>query len=147
MGVQLQRLRQAANLSQADLARAAGVPVSSLRNWEQDRCYPRFDTAYLIARALGSPWIPWPRRWNATSTGNSRDHIPSFRRNSSARRCDAARVRSGRANLGAGRFIPTRIRSFSNLLHDMMIQGIPDVMQVYNGIPCRRGLYYRIGSR
>lgn len=52
MGQRLQRLRQAANLSQADLAKASNVPIGTLRNWEQDRRIPRLDTAAAIAKAL-----------------------------------------------------------------------------------------------
>lgn len=53
MGERLQRLRLAANLSQAELAKRAKVPIGTLRNWEQDRRVPRLDTAALVARALG----------------------------------------------------------------------------------------------
>ncbi len=53
MGEKLQRLRDAAGLSQAALARAVGVPVTTLRNWEQDRRMPRLDTAAVLARELG----------------------------------------------------------------------------------------------
>jgi transcriptional regulator with XRE-family HTH domain len=52
-GKQLQRVRQAANLSQAKLAKAAGIPVGTLRNLEQGRRIPRLDTAMKLARALG----------------------------------------------------------------------------------------------
>jgi transcriptional regulator with XRE-family HTH domain len=36
-GTHLRTLREAAGLSRADLARRAGVPASTLRNWEGDR--------------------------------------------------------------------------------------------------------------
>ena len=39
-GTGLQALRLAAGLSQAELAQAAGVPVSTLQNWEIDRTHP-----------------------------------------------------------------------------------------------------------
>ncbi len=52
-GQRLQRLRQGAGLSQPQLAAAAGVPVSSLRNWEQDRRPLFLETAGLLAKALG----------------------------------------------------------------------------------------------
>jgi transcriptional regulator with XRE-family HTH domain len=53
IGKRLQRLRQAAGVSQPDLARAAGIPVGTLRNLEQGRRIPRLDTAGKLARALG----------------------------------------------------------------------------------------------
>ena len=53
MGTRLQRLRQAANMSQPDLAKAASVPVATLRNWEQDRRVMRLDVAARVAKALG----------------------------------------------------------------------------------------------
>ncbi|MBV9126336.1 MAG: helix-turn-helix transcriptional regulator [Planctomycetes bacterium] len=55
LGERLQRQREAAGLSQSALARAAGVPIGTLRNWEQDRRVPRFDTAWRVARALDIP--------------------------------------------------------------------------------------------
>jgi transcriptional regulator with XRE-family HTH domain len=53
MGERLQELRRAAGLSQPGLAQAAGVPVGTLRNWEQGRRVPLLDTAAAVARALG----------------------------------------------------------------------------------------------
>jgi transcriptional regulator with XRE-family HTH domain len=53
MGRRLQRLRETAGFSQPQLAKAANIPVASLRNWEQDRRIPRFDAAVRIAIALG----------------------------------------------------------------------------------------------
>ena len=53
MGVRLQCLRQAAGLSQSGLAKAAGVPIGTLRNWEQGRRVPLLDTAARVAKALG----------------------------------------------------------------------------------------------
>jgi transcriptional regulator with XRE-family HTH domain len=53
IGQRMGRLRRAAGLSQATLARAAGVPAASLRNWEQDRRIPALDAAARVARALG----------------------------------------------------------------------------------------------
>jgi transcriptional regulator with XRE-family HTH domain len=52
-GQRLKRLRQAAGLSQAKLARAAGVPHGSPRNWEYDLREPLVGAAAKIARALG----------------------------------------------------------------------------------------------
>ena len=53
MGQRLQSVRQDKGMSQPELAKAAGVPVGTLRNWEQDRRAPRLDTAKKVARALG----------------------------------------------------------------------------------------------
>jgi transcriptional regulator with XRE-family HTH domain len=53
MGQRLQRLRKAVGLSQSQLAKAAGVPVGTLRNWEQDIRSPLLNTAGRVARALG----------------------------------------------------------------------------------------------
>jgi transcriptional regulator with XRE-family HTH domain len=52
MGERLRRLREAAGMSQTDLARAAGIPIGSLRNWEQDRRIPRLDAAASLAAAM-----------------------------------------------------------------------------------------------
>jgi transcriptional regulator with XRE-family HTH domain len=53
MGQKLQQSRKAAGLSQPQLAARAGVPISTLRNWEQDRRIPRLDTATKVAKAIG----------------------------------------------------------------------------------------------
>jgi len=53
MGQNLQRLRKEAGLSQSALAKAAGVPIGSLRNWEQGRRKLFFDAAVRIAEVLG----------------------------------------------------------------------------------------------
>jgi transcriptional regulator with XRE-family HTH domain len=53
MGQRLQRIREARGLSQAQLARKAGVPPASLRNWEQDRRGISLEAAARIAVALG----------------------------------------------------------------------------------------------
>jgi transcriptional regulator with XRE-family HTH domain len=52
-GQRLQELRQKAGVSQSQLARAAGIPMGTLKNLEQDRRVPRLDTADALARALG----------------------------------------------------------------------------------------------
>ncbi len=49
----LQRLRTAAGLTQSQVAASAGVPLSSLQNWEIDRREPAFRAAVALARALG----------------------------------------------------------------------------------------------
>jgi transcriptional regulator with XRE-family HTH domain len=53
LGTRLRRLRQAAGLSQQQLADRARVPLGTLRNWEQDRRAPLLDTAGRVAVALG----------------------------------------------------------------------------------------------
>jgi transcriptional regulator with XRE-family HTH domain len=53
MGERLQDLRLSAGLSQSQLARAAGIPTGSLKNWEQGLRLPRLDAAYRLAKALG----------------------------------------------------------------------------------------------
>jgi transcriptional regulator with XRE-family HTH domain len=53
MGERLQRIREETGMSQSQLARASGVPLSSLRNWEQGRRIPLFNTAAKVAKALG----------------------------------------------------------------------------------------------
>jgi len=53
MGQRLKTLRRKAGLSQSQLARAAEVPISSLRNWEYGRRTPLLDAAARIALALG----------------------------------------------------------------------------------------------
>ena len=50
---QLQKLRKAAGISQAELASRAGVSLDSLRNWEQGRVLPRVDVAATLAAVLG----------------------------------------------------------------------------------------------
>ncbi len=54
-GEHLRRLREAAGLSRAELARRAGVPLSTLRNWEWDRGFPTMPAAQRLAEALGVP--------------------------------------------------------------------------------------------
>jgi transcriptional regulator with XRE-family HTH domain len=53
MAIRLQRLREAAGLSQSQLARRAGVPVGTLQGWEQARRLPRLEAAVRLADALG----------------------------------------------------------------------------------------------
>jgi transcriptional regulator with XRE-family HTH domain len=53
MGERFQRLRERAKMSQDELAERGGIPVSSLRKWEQDQRVPRLDHAMELARALG----------------------------------------------------------------------------------------------
>jgi transcriptional regulator with XRE-family HTH domain len=53
LGQRLQRLRAAGGLTQGQVAEAAGVPLSSLQNWEIDRREPSLRAACRLARALG----------------------------------------------------------------------------------------------
>jgi transcriptional regulator with XRE-family HTH domain len=53
LGQKMQRLRTAAGLTQAQLAEAASVPLSSLQNWEIDRREPGFRAVVRLANALG----------------------------------------------------------------------------------------------
>jgi transcriptional regulator with XRE-family HTH domain len=55
LGQRLRRLRQAASLTQEELAQKAMVPVWSLRNWEHDHRLPGLVAAYKLAKALGVP--------------------------------------------------------------------------------------------
>lgn len=52
MGARLKRLRKDAHLSQEQLADATGLPVGSIRNYEQGRRVPRLDAAARLAKAL-----------------------------------------------------------------------------------------------
>jgi transcriptional regulator with XRE-family HTH domain len=54
-GDHLRALREAAGLSRADLARKAGVPASTLRNWEAGRGFPELPACLRLAEALGVP--------------------------------------------------------------------------------------------
>jgi transcriptional regulator with XRE-family HTH domain len=49
----LKKHRERAGLSQSGLALAAGVPVDSLRRWEQGKNVPGIDIGLRLARALG----------------------------------------------------------------------------------------------
>jgi transcriptional regulator with XRE-family HTH domain len=53
--VHLRTLRREAAVSRAELARRAGVPVSTLRNWENGRGFPGVPALLRLAEALGVP--------------------------------------------------------------------------------------------
>jgi transcriptional regulator with XRE-family HTH domain len=53
MGEQFQRVREAKGLTQAELARRAGVRLRSLQEWEQGTRIPRFDRVVQLADGLG----------------------------------------------------------------------------------------------
>jgi transcriptional regulator with XRE-family HTH domain len=52
-GKTLARLREAAGLTQAQLANKANLSIDTLRGWEQERSLPRVDDAFRLAKALG----------------------------------------------------------------------------------------------
>lgn len=52
-GARLLRLREMAGLTQASLAEAAGVPITTLRNWEHGRREPLASAVRKLASALG----------------------------------------------------------------------------------------------
>jgi transcriptional regulator with XRE-family HTH domain len=51
-GATLRGLREAAGLSQGQLAERAGISVDSIQNWEQERTRPRIDYLPALAAAL-----------------------------------------------------------------------------------------------
>jgi transcriptional regulator with XRE-family HTH domain len=53
MGKRLQRLRRERGMSQRALALAAGVPLNTLQQWEQDRRVPSLDGFFRLANGLG----------------------------------------------------------------------------------------------
>jgi transcriptional regulator with XRE-family HTH domain len=52
MGEQFARARKAQQLTQAELAKRAGVRLRSLQEWEQGTRIPRFDRVVQLADAL-----------------------------------------------------------------------------------------------
>jgi transcriptional regulator with XRE-family HTH domain len=54
-GSHLRALREEAGLSRAEAARRAGVPVSTLRNWEGDRGMPGLPVSLRLAKVLRVP--------------------------------------------------------------------------------------------
>jgi transcriptional regulator with XRE-family HTH domain len=52
MGEQFARVRAAHDLTQAELAQRAGVPLRSLQEWEQGTRIPRVDRVIQLADAL-----------------------------------------------------------------------------------------------
>jgi transcriptional regulator with XRE-family HTH domain len=53
LGQRIRRLREAANLTQPELAARAVVPLGTLRNWEQGTRVPMAPAIVKLARALG----------------------------------------------------------------------------------------------
>lgn len=54
-GGHLRTLREEAGVARAELARKAGVPISTLRNWEDGRGFPGVPAFLGLAEALGVP--------------------------------------------------------------------------------------------
>lgn len=54
-GERLKSFREAAGWSQPELAANSGVPVGTIRDYEQGRRKPLLDTAVKLARALRQP--------------------------------------------------------------------------------------------
>ena len=54
-GGHLRTLRGGASLSRAELARRIGVPISTLRHWENDRGFAGIPAFLRLAEALGVP--------------------------------------------------------------------------------------------
>jgi transcriptional regulator with XRE-family HTH domain len=54
-GQHLRRMREAAGLFQAALARKAGVAAGTLRNWEAGRGMPGLPALLRLSEALGVP--------------------------------------------------------------------------------------------
>lgn len=52
-GDKLRELRDAKGMTQAELAEASGLPVGSIRNYEQNQREPLWDAAFKLAKALG----------------------------------------------------------------------------------------------
>lgn len=52
-GETLKNLREAAGLTQAQLATKAAVPLDTLRRWEQEKHLPQVDSALRLAKAMG----------------------------------------------------------------------------------------------
>jgi transcriptional regulator with XRE-family HTH domain len=52
VATRIQSLRRAAGFSQSGLAKAAGIPVGTIKNWEQGIRTPRLDMASKVCKAL-----------------------------------------------------------------------------------------------
>jgi transcriptional regulator with XRE-family HTH domain len=51
----LKEAREKAGLTQVQLAEKTGLPVGSIRNWEQGHRVPRLGVVLTLARAVGVP--------------------------------------------------------------------------------------------
>lgn len=77
LGDRLARARDAAGMSQSQLARRLGVKAATVRNWETDRSEPRANRLQMLSGLLGVSFV-----W--LMTGTSRDesaapveHLPA----------------------------------------------------------------------
>jgi transcriptional regulator with XRE-family HTH domain len=55
LGTMLKEAREKAGLTQEQLAEKTGLPVGSIRNWEQGHRTPRIGVVPALARAVGLP--------------------------------------------------------------------------------------------
>jgi transcriptional regulator with XRE-family HTH domain len=55
LGEMLKQAREKAGLTQEQLAEKTGLPVGSIRNWEQGHRVPRLNVVPVLARAVGIP--------------------------------------------------------------------------------------------
>jgi transcriptional regulator with XRE-family HTH domain len=53
MGERFQRLREEARMTQREASQRSGIPLQTLRTWEQGKNVPRVDLAMRLARTLG----------------------------------------------------------------------------------------------
>ena len=63
----LESVRHSAGLSLRELAKATGVPRSTLSDTLAGRRFPRLDTVLAIVRACGGDPDPWRQRWAAAN--------------------------------------------------------------------------------
>ena len=52
IGERIKTARTNANMTQADLARAMGVPYQTIGHWERDASSPKFSSLEKVAKAL-----------------------------------------------------------------------------------------------
>ena len=57
MGDRLARARDAAGMSQSQLARRLGVKLATIRNWESDRSEPRANRLQMLSGLLGVSFV------------------------------------------------------------------------------------------
>jgi transcriptional regulator with XRE-family HTH domain len=97
-GEQLRSLREKAGMTQAGLAEASGLPLGSIRNYEQGQREPYWQVVFRLAKALGTGCQAFADcvGEEATATG----HLPRGRP-SKARPLEAKRPRA-RKRIRAG---------------------------------------------
>ena len=71
LGDRLARARDAAGMSQAQLARRLGVKLSTLRNWESDRSEPRANRLQMLSGLLNISFV-----WLMTGVAQNDDSAP-----------------------------------------------------------------------